>query len=327
MNNEIEIKVKHLSHGIHSLKIKADAPIQLLKEELSKLSKLPAAEIKLIFKGKVLKKGDDKLTDLNIINDSCLHMIHDKPKTETQPNTNPFNTQQNTTPQQNSNPNSNQQTPPNPFSGMNFGNLGQGQEMPGMGQGMGMPGMGGGMNNPQLQAMMQNPQMRQMAQNLLSNPDMLRNMISNNPMLSQMAQNNPQLRTMLDNPDMMRNMGQTMFGNTPNTSNTTPLNTNNNTGTQNNTTPNSNPQSNTTPPQMPNFGNMFQNMQGMNPGMFGQMGQGMNQPGNGVAPEERFKDQLKKLEEMGFPNKEVNLQLLAQFNGNVDLVINSLLSS
>ena len=138
--NQIEVKVKHLSQGTHQVKINLDADIDTLKQELSKLTNIPAAEIKLIFKGKVLKKGDDTLKDLNIQNDSCLHMIHDKPKPTTPQNTNPFGTQNQTN---TTAPPQNQQTPPNPF-----GNMG----MPGM---QGMPGMGGmDMNNPQLQAMM-----------------------------------------------------------------------------------------------------------------------------------------------------------------------------
>ena len=124
---------------------------------LSNLSKLPADQLKLIFKGKVLKKGDDKLSDLNIVNGSCLHMVHNKPKVETT-NSNPFNntnTQNTNTNTQNTN-----QQPQNPFGGMNLGNLGGMGGMPGMG---GMGGMGG-LNNPQVQSMMNNPQMRQMAQ-------------------------------------------------------------------------------------------------------------------------------------------------------------------
>ena len=35
--------------------------------------------MKLIFKGKILKKDDDKLTDLKITDGCALHMVHNKP--------------------------------------------------------------------------------------------------------------------------------------------------------------------------------------------------------------------------------------------------------
>jgi ubiquilin len=297
----IQIKVKHLSQGTHTVNINPDATIDTLKQELQKISNIPASEIKLIFKGKVLKTGDETLDDLTIVNESCLHMIHEKPKETTE--SNPFNNQEQTNPQGQTNT---QQTPPNPFGNMGMGMPGMGMGMPGMGMGMpgmGMPGMDGmDLNNPQLQSMMNNPQMRQMAQNLLSNPDMLRNMINNNPMLAQMTQNNPQLQSMLNNPEMMRSMGEQMFG-----SNTQ-------------VPPQTNP--NTPPPQNPpnmGFPNMNMFGMGMNPQMF-------TPPNNVTNPEEEYKEQLKKLEEMGFVNKELNIQVLKSCFGNVDAAVEKLIN-
>ncbi len=45
-----------------------------------------------------------------------------------------------------------------------------------------------------------------------------------------------------------------------------------------------------------------------------------------MTDEERYKDQLQKLEEMGFTNKSVNIQVLKQCNGIVDLAIEKLLN-
>lgn len=42
-------------------------------------------------------------------------------------------------------------------------------------------------------------------------------------------------------------------------------------------------------------------------------------------PEERFKDQLKALNDMGFVNKEVNIQALEQTGGNVEAAIERIL--
>ncbi len=171
-NQKIDIKIKHLSGKTFNVSIESKATIDTLKAELEKQSKFPAAEIKLVFKGKILKNGDETLNDIGVTQDCTLHMIH-KP---TSAQTNPFDSQTNTnTNNTNNTPNTNQAPPPqNPFNGMNFG---QGMGMPGMGMpgmgmpGMGMPGMGtegqGRPNMGNMQEMMQNPQMRAMAQNLL----------------------------------------------------------------------------------------------------------------------------------------------------------------
>ena len=42
-------------------------------------------------------------------------------------------------------------------------------------------------------------------------------------------------------------------------------------------------------------------------------------------PEERFKEQLKALNDMGFVNKEVNIQALEQTGGNVEAAIERIL--
>lgn len=52
--------------------------------------------------------------------------------------------------------------------------------------------------------------------------------------------------------------------------------------------------------------------------------QGPQVPTTTVAPEVKYQEQLKKLEEMGFVNKETNLQVLIATNGNINLAIERL---
>lgn len=52
--SDIEINVKHLSSKTYKLKVKSDMSIKELKALLEKESGLKAAELKLIFKGKIL---------------------------------------------------------------------------------------------------------------------------------------------------------------------------------------------------------------------------------------------------------------------------------
>lgn len=157
--DKIEIQIKHLSESSFKIHILPSATVLDLKREIEKEKKqkadqmekdkckpedvqkersIKAEEIKLIFKGKILKNDSDVLSDLKIENNSSLHMVHNKPTEEKKPESttsspnNPTNTQPN------------QQQPPNPFQNMGMGNPFM---MPGMGQGMGMgmPGMGQGM--------------------------------------------------------------------------------------------------------------------------------------------------------------------------------------
>lgn len=51
-----------------------------------------------------------------------------------------------------------------------------------------------------------------------------------------------------------------------------------------------------------------------------------NTPQPNANPEDQYKDQLKKLEEMGFTNKELNIQVLSQCYGNVDAAVEKLLT-
>ena len=175
--SEFEINIKHNATTTIKVKVGPNSLVSELKEKLSIETKIPASEIKLIYKGKILKNDSDKMSDLSISSESGLHMIHTKPK-EPESTTN--------TP-----PQTNITGIPNINGTPNMGGLG------------GFPNMGsmGGMNP---QDLLNNPAIAQMAQNLLSDPQALQNLINNNPMLSQMASNNPQLRTMLDNPDLLR---------------------------------------------------------------------------------------------------------------------------
>lgn len=58
-------------------------------------------------------------------------------------------------------------------------------------------------------------------------------------------------------------------------------------------------------------------------GGLGQFGAGAN---SNQPPEERFKDQLIALNDMGFVNKEVNIQALTATGGNVEAAVERILA-
>lgn len=349
-DNEYIIKVKHLTEKTYEVKVTSDTTVEQLKEKLEVTTKFAPDKMKLIFKGKILKTKDDKMSDLKCTEGCTLHLIINKPQPESAPtnqnqgtpNVNPFSNTQNTG-QGFNNQN------PNPFGGLGgFGGMPGMQGMQGM---PGMPGMQGmqgmqGVDPNMMNQFMQNPQARAMAQQLLSDPEQLRNMINSNPMLQQMAQNNPQLQAMLDNPQMMQMVsgmldnpqamqgmqGMPGMGNMPQPGQQPQPNTQaqpNQQSQPGQPQPNQQTQPNPqAPPPMPNLSNMMNNPQmmqqmqqmGFNPGMFQQPQQ------QSQNPEEEYKEQLQKLEEMGFTNKQLNIQVLKQTFGNVDAAVEKLLS-
>lgn len=80
MNQEIEVQIKHLSQKNFSVKIRLDESIGQLRALCAKESGVLAAEIKLIYKGKILKEDEEKISDAKIENGSAVHMVHNKPQ-------------------------------------------------------------------------------------------------------------------------------------------------------------------------------------------------------------------------------------------------------
>ena len=326
-SNSFEINVKHLSEKTYKISVNPTTTVSEVKQQLADLSQNTPDKLKLIFKGRIWKTDSDTMADLKVEPNVTLHMIVNKAQPTTTPEPTPQQNTQNN-PFSNPNPNQNQQNQgfnnANPFGGMGMPGMGMG--MPGMGM-QGMQGMQG-MNPQMMQQMMQNPQARAMAQQLLSNPDALRNMINNNPMLSQMAQNNPQLQHALNDPGMLQMMQNMFSGPPPNMpgqpNQQTQPNPQGQTNTQNQPGQQGQQGNTQAPPPMPDLSAFMNNPQ-MQQNMFGQgtFQQPQQQSQN---PEEEYKDQLKKLEEMGFTNKDLNIQVLKQCYGNVDAAVEKLLS-
>lgn len=79
MSAEIEVQIKHLSSKNFSVKIPQDGSIGDLRVLCEKETGYKTNEIKLIFKGKILKDDEEKITEAKIENGSAVHMVHNKP--------------------------------------------------------------------------------------------------------------------------------------------------------------------------------------------------------------------------------------------------------
>lgn len=152
------------------------------KKQIADIVNIPAAQQRLIHRGKVLK---DELT-LESYGVENLHTIHlVKGMMSSSPSTSPAATT----------PASNNVNSPNPSTSSSNHSFGLG--------GQGMP-MAAGMemlNNPELmQQMLNSPIMESM----MSNPEIMQNMMLNNPQMQAMLDSNPQIRQILNDPSIMR---------------------------------------------------------------------------------------------------------------------------
>jgi len=301
------------------------------KKKVEEASNISAELQRLIYAGQVLR-DDAPLSQYGIQSGHTLHMVARAANAgradQSQPQPQPQQQQQQQQQQQPQQPQPQQQQPqPQPqqqipqFNPQMFNNMfqqGQGQAF----QGLDVNTMMGLLNNPMVQQSMNQ---------LLQNPAMLQQMLQNNPMANQLMQNNPIVAHMLQNPDVLRQMANPQLLNQV-------LQAQGMQGQAGQQQPGQQ--------QMPNIdfaqlfgamggiGGMGQGMGGMGGGMgqgMGGMGQGFNMPqqqqqgGPQQSPEERFTIQLQQLQDMGFNNRQVNIQALTVTNGNVDAAVERIL--
>eukprot|EP00957_Ditylum_brightwellii_P020006 1510243-Ditylum_brightwellii.AAC.1 len=194
-----------------------------------------------------------------------------------------------------------------------------------------MAGMGAGgqpnMNLEQTISMLENPMINQMMNQMMSDPNALQAMMDSNPMLRQMRETNPAAAAMMSNPESMRAMMN--------------------------------------PDNLRAMMQLQQSMQQLNgsmpgfpvpppafgaPGVGGVTGAGSTpaQTGNGnldfssllnqfqstslgasqpqqTTPQQRFQNQLRSLNDMGFTDEQANIRALTENHGNVNRAIEVLL--
>ncbi|XP_054160618.1 ubiquilin-1-like [Oppia nitens] len=198
-------------------------------------------------------------------------------------------------------------------------------------------------DNPQLmQNMMTSPYMQSMLQMLSANPDMAQNMIANNPLLStnpemaeQMRQMMPTMLQQMQSPEMqnivtnpqalqaimqiqqgmeqLQRVAPNIFGMIPNP-NTTPTQP---------PAPTATTDSNTTTTNRPaTAANNAANAAALSQ-LMANMFSGQSNPN----PEDRYRPQLEQLANMGFMNREANLQALIATFGDVNAAVERLLQT
>jgi ubiquilin len=182
----IKLKIKPTSGGdVFEVNIGDDATIEALKEEVSKACDAPAPQIRLIFKGQILK-DPQTVASYGLKNDFVVHMVKSKQPAPTGGASAP--------------PAS---APPSTATA----SRGAASLPPPLGLGASMNAAGlPNLNEEQLSAMMDSPLMR----SVLNNPELLRSMLENNPMFRSLSREHPELQALLQDPTTLANMMRSM---------------------------------------------------------------------------------------------------------------------
>ncbi len=194
--SELTLTIKCSNADKATVTIDSTATVLDLKHKITEQLSVPAAQQRLIYKGRVLK-DESTLDHYEIQNEHTVHMV----KGAAPAGSTPAAAAPAPTSSANSfaSPPSNAYAAPSPF-GAPQNPLGFG--MPPMGPG-GMPDM-----SRMQEQLMRNPEMMRqvmsspMMENLLNNPDMLRNMMMSNPQMQAMMDANPQMRHVLNDPSV-----------------------------------------------------------------------------------------------------------------------------
>ncbi|KAK9838696.1 hypothetical protein WJX74_001530 [Apatococcus lobatus] len=191
-----------------------------------------------------------------------------------------------------------------------------GMGLPGMGGPGGMGAMGGGnMDMGAAFQMMQQPEYQQAMEQMLQSPGMLDTIAQMNPQLRGVL-DNPQARAMLSDPERLRQM--------MNPANLQAMQQLHRSGMLPGLGLGGAPGQGAGQGQMPDLNALMEGMGGLGGGG----GFGMPQaPAPPADPEAAYANQLQQLQDMGFFDRQENLQALTATGGNVNAAVERLLSS
>lgn len=337
MSESITITIKSSGDKKYEVTFDPLITVSQLKELVAEKFDIPAGSQRLIYSGKVLK-DTETVTSYKVQNGHTIHLVKSAAAaTSTGAATTAAAPQQSTANQLSSTP-ANASVPSNIAAGQgSFNPLADltGARYAGYSQlpSASMFGPDGGMNSnipdpEQLNSMMSNPLVQQQMQAMLSDPQMLDFMIQQNPQLRAMGPEvrqmlqSPFFRQMMSNPEMLRSMMQMGRGNAEQT-NAFPA------PGANPTTGESGSSGETTATPANPFANLFPNgIPPINPlALFGGAAPAATAaaPADNRPPEERYENQLRQLNDMGFYDFDRNVEALRRTGGSVQGAIEYLL--
>ncbi|PIA56833.1 hypothetical protein AQUCO_00700879v1 [Aquilegia coerulea] len=207
---EVTINIRCSNGTKFSVKTGLKSTVEAFKALLAQNCEVPAAQQRLIYKGRILK-DDQTLESYSLQADHTVHMVRGLPAASTNTTGAANLGGPNTTPGVTRGVGSNE--------GGGLGGAGLGASLfPGLGiNGLGGNGGSGGLFGAGLpefeqvqQQLTQNPNMMReimnmpAIQSLMNNPDIMRNMIMSNPQMREIIDRNPELAHILNDPNTLR---------------------------------------------------------------------------------------------------------------------------
>ncbi|RKP12740.1 hypothetical protein BJ684DRAFT_4877, partial [Piptocephalis cylindrospora] len=314
MSDTITVQIKSASEAKLSVEIPSTATIRELKEAIeAKATDAPADRQRLIYSGKVLK-DTETVASYKIFTGHTVHMVKGPAKaTTTSSSTTSSSTSANT--QSATNPSSSS-APADPFAAMAglAGSDPSSNPMASLGG-----GPGGGMDPSAILQLMQNPAVAQATSAMMQDPAFVEAMLANHPMGSdphtrEMLQS-PMFQQMLSNPALLQAM---MSMRAPPSA----------------TDPSSTAPTSQAAPDSAQMASLLAAMAGGGAGGAGgfptsspptSSNSSGSPPAPSIPPEDRYQEQLRQLNEMGFWEPQRNIQALQLTGGNVSAAIEWLL--
>ncbi|KAI9226710.1 MAG: hypothetical protein DHS80DRAFT_27797 [Piptocephalis tieghemiana] len=320
MSDTINLQIKSASEAKLSIDISSTATIRELKEAIeAKANDAPADRQRLIYSGKVLK-DTESIASYKIATGHTVHMVKGPAKgtttnrpassTSTAPSTSSTTSSANT--QTSSTPSTS--VPMDPFAAM----ASMAGSDPSSNPMAGMAGGPGGMDPSAIMQLMQNPAIAQATSAMMQDPAFMEAMLANHPMGS-----NPQTREVLQSPlfqQMLSNPAllQAMMSMRPSSSST-------------DSSAATNPTQSPDPSQIASLLAAMGAGPGASPGSafpgVAPTSSTSSPPAPAIPPEDRYQEQLRQLNEMGFWEPQRNIQALQLTGGNVSAAIEWLLSN
>ena len=350
----IKVNIKASNDQKYSLDIDTDKTVLELKQEIEKVASIEPARQRLIYSGRVLSKDEETVETYKVKDGNTIHLVQAKAPAPSTSGTNAS-----TTPAQI--PMSAGTGASNHLAGLTGARYAGQIGLPSASMFGADGGMTGGFGGEDMSEMLSQPGVREAMESAFSNPQFIDQMIQSNPQLRdappyvRQMLHSPEFRRQMMDPNFIRQMNQMqsmMGGNQQQrsafpapgpTSGDTPAATAGQTQTQTPAQGSALPDmsqmmqmfggmpaagQNANPATQPNpFAQMMQNPALMQ-SMFGGMGGGApaESPADTRPPEERYADQLRQLNDMGFFEFDRNVSALRRAGGSVQGAIEALLN-
>ncbi|KAI8822896.1 ubiquitin-like polyubiquitin-binding protein [Fimicolochytrium jonesii] len=340
---EINIKIKQANETAFSVSINTTASVADLKQKIADHADVPTTQQRLIFAGKVMK-DEEKIETYKMQDGNTVHMVKGSaPASRSAPTPGGATAAASTTPAASTatSPSTANPAAANPFN--MFGGPGAAGGLGGAGGnpfaafgGGGMGGMGGGGDpSAMINAMLSNPAVSASVAQMMSNPQVLDQLAAANPAMAGMItpqmremMNSPQFRSMMSNPAVLQQAMQML-----------PLMGAMNGGGAGGAGAAGNPLAGIFGGANPDAARSAASPGAgagasplMNPALMQMLMGGAGgfgapaAPADTRPPEERFQEQLRQLQEMGFFSAAENIAALTATGGNVEAAVEYLFS-